>query len=113
MILDLCLNFFLPVKTSLFPLVSGRQKLVPSAASMVQEKGGEKLLLRTKCSCTLTVYFDYLTLLTMEISWCTIAFSLCWAASARHMLLTKMQHVRIAVLRMCFCWVVLWVAFDP
>lgn len=55
MIPDLCLNFFVPIKINLFPLVSGGLKLVPSAASVVQEKGGEKLLLRTKCSCTLTV----------------------------------------------------------
>lgn len=54
MILDLCLNFFLPIKINLFPFVSGGQKLVSSAASMAQEKGGEKLLLGAKCSCTLT-----------------------------------------------------------
>ena len=41
MILDLCLNFFLPIEINLFLLVSGGQKLVPSAASVVQEKGGE------------------------------------------------------------------------
>lgn len=55
MILDLCLNFFMPIKINLFPIVSGGQKLVPSGAGMVQEKGKQKLLFRTKCSCALTI----------------------------------------------------------
>lgn len=42
------------------------------------------------------LYFDCLMLLTREISWCTIAFSLSWDASARHMLLSKMELVQIA-----------------
>lgn len=77
----LLLEFFFP---------ANKNKSVP--ASMVQEKGEGKASSRNK----VFLYFDCLMLLTREISWCTIAFSLCWDASARHMLLSKMQLVQTA-----------------
>lgn len=72
-------------------------------------KGRGKAPFRNK----MFLYFDYLTSLTREVSWCTIAFSLCWSASERRMLLSKMLHVQTAVLTISFCWLALWVAFDP
>lgn len=46
MILGWCLDFVVSIKINLFLLVPSGKKVVPSAA-------GEKLLLVTKCSCTL------------------------------------------------------------
>lgn len=64
-------------------------------------KGRGKLLLGTKCFCTLTIWHFW----QGASVGCTMDFSLLSCLS-KHMLLSKTQRVQM---RMCFCWV----AFDP
>lgn len=95
LVLDFFFFFFPANKNKSVPACFRR----PETCSQCCKHGPRKR--RGEASLKNRVFFDDLPLLTMEISWCTMAFSLCWAASARHMLLSEMQHVQMAVLRTC------------